>query len=369
MAGASETHPTLSLVVPLHNSRWKADRLLRTLEGLDDPAVEIVLVDDGSTDGTPDYLRARIAGFRCRTRLIVQDNRGPGGARNTGLAAARGRYIWFIDSDDDVDPAAIAEIERLAEEGYDFIDFDVLASPGVLDTMGFAEGPHTVDAAVRQRLVGEFGAQVTKAFRRRFLGDAGIGFPAYCIFEDHALMFIFPLLAKRFYKSHIVGYRHHPSPGSVTRTGGKFTPRLYDQLLTQAFGLDFALAQDLTTAERASVKARFTLFHREAVVARLLGKRTVMTNWPNALRVMRAYRAQAARLRLSLEPPGGGNRGRAYDLVVRALWRLSRFLPDQQAYFARARRQAWPRPIEFPRIALARKRRSISRVKHRETSR
>lgn len=352
MAGVSETHPTLSLVVPFHNSRLKADRLLRTLECLDDPAVEIILVDDGSSDGTPDYLRARIAAFRCPVQLIVQDNRGPGGARNSGLAAARGRYVWFVDSDDDVDPTAVAEIERLADADYDFIDFDVQALPGVLDTMGFAQGPHSVDAEIRERLVGEFGAHVTKAFRRSFLLDAGIGFPSYCIFEDHALMFIFPFLTQRFYKSHIVGYRHYPGPGSVTRTGGKFTPRLYDQLVTQAFGLDFALAQDLTAAERASLKAKFTLFHREAVVARLLGKRTLLIDWPRALRVMRLYRDHAARLGLTLRPPDGGHRGRAYDLIVGALWRLSRSLPDQQSYFARARRRAWPRPIEFPQIVL-----------------
>ncbi|MGW3626178.1 glycosyltransferase family 2 protein, partial [Streptomyces sp. NPDC000880] len=63
--------------------------------------IEIVAVDDGSSDGTGEYLEEFAAGTKVPMRVVRQANSGgPGGPRNVGLSLARGRYVFFLDADD-----------------------------------------------------------------------------------------------------------------------------------------------------------------------------------------------------------------------------------------------------------------------------
>lgn len=87
--------PQFSVIIPVHNRERLVGDTIRSVltQGGD---VEIIAVDDGSTDGSLDVLRS----FGTAVRVIAQENRGPGAARNAGLEAARGQYIVFLDSDD-----------------------------------------------------------------------------------------------------------------------------------------------------------------------------------------------------------------------------------------------------------------------------
>ncbi len=107
--------PRLSLVVPVYNVAPYLPRCLESLAALNPPADEIIVVDDGSTDDCP----AILAGFAPRLpqmRVIRQENGGLSAARNTGLDAARGKYLAFVDSDDFVQPDAYAAALHCAEE-------------------------------------------------------------------------------------------------------------------------------------------------------------------------------------------------------------------------------------------------------------
>ena len=85
----------VSVVIAAYNSeRFIAETLESVLAEVGD-SDEVIVVDDGSTDGTPDFVR-RVA----RVRLIEQDNAGPPAARNTAIRAAAGQYIATIDHDD-----------------------------------------------------------------------------------------------------------------------------------------------------------------------------------------------------------------------------------------------------------------------------
>ncbi|HEY3188694.1 MAG TPA: glycosyltransferase family A protein, partial [Solirubrobacteraceae bacterium] len=86
----------MSIIVPCHNgARFLADALDSALAQTH-PAIEVIVVDDGSTDDTPAIL-ARYAG---RVRALRQQNRGPSAARNVALAVAPGDYVAFLDADD-----------------------------------------------------------------------------------------------------------------------------------------------------------------------------------------------------------------------------------------------------------------------------
>jgi glycosyltransferase involved in cell wall biosynthesis len=87
---------TVSAIIPCFNRAEKIGWTLRNLLGQTRCPDEIIVVDDGSTDASADVVHS----FGDRVQLIQQENQGPGAARNRGLEAASGDYVWFMDSDD-----------------------------------------------------------------------------------------------------------------------------------------------------------------------------------------------------------------------------------------------------------------------------
>jgi glycosyltransferase involved in cell wall biosynthesis len=96
--------PLVSLIIPAYNSRAYVCDAVDSCLAQTYPNCEVVVIDDGSTDGTPDLLRTR---YGDRIRLIQQANRGAAGARNTGIREARGEFVQFCDSDDRLLPEKV----------------------------------------------------------------------------------------------------------------------------------------------------------------------------------------------------------------------------------------------------------------------
>ena len=108
MAGAS---PFFSVVVPTYNRRSMLERALRSVWAQTCDDYELIVVDDGSTDGTAEFL----ATLGSDVRTVRQENQGPSAARNAGVALARGTYVVFLDSDDELLPDALACYARAIE--------------------------------------------------------------------------------------------------------------------------------------------------------------------------------------------------------------------------------------------------------------
>ena len=105
--------PLISFVIPTKNRRGLLAETLGSLFAQSEPRWEAVVVDDGSTDGTPGYVAA-VAREDDRVRLLRRTGANPGAcaARNQGLAAARADLVVFLDSDDVMEPFAVED--RLA---------------------------------------------------------------------------------------------------------------------------------------------------------------------------------------------------------------------------------------------------------------
>ncbi len=86
-----------SVIIPVYNRPKLVRRAIESVLNQTRPADELIVVDDGSTDATPDVL----ARFIPDIKLISQPNRGVSAARNTGIRAARGNWIALLDSDDE----------------------------------------------------------------------------------------------------------------------------------------------------------------------------------------------------------------------------------------------------------------------------
>ena len=118
----SRAQPLVTVVVPVHNgARFLAETLASVLAQTWS-AVELVIVDDGSTDASPEIA----AGFASRARLLRQVNGGVAAARNAGAAHARGAFVAFLDQDDVWEPDLLAtlvpELERQPECALAYAD-------------------------------------------------------------------------------------------------------------------------------------------------------------------------------------------------------------------------------------------------------
>ncbi|NYV77068.1 glycosyltransferase family 2 protein [Streptomyces sp. UH6] len=121
----------LSVIVPFHNVRQYAPDTLRSLEANARPDVEFLLVDDCSTDDTPALLERAERGLPGARLLRHERNRGIAAARNTGLEAARGRYVTFLDGDDWLAPGHYGRlIAAMDDLGCDFVRTDHVRSTG-----------------------------------------------------------------------------------------------------------------------------------------------------------------------------------------------------------------------------------------------
>lgn len=114
-ASVHDTLPLVSAVIPSCNSaRYIADAIDSVLRQ-DYPALEIWVVDDGSTDRTRDIVRS----YGDRVRLLSQPNKGSAAARNLGVRHAQGQYIAFLDADDVWHPHKISlQVDALRQGGY-----------------------------------------------------------------------------------------------------------------------------------------------------------------------------------------------------------------------------------------------------------
>ena len=110
----------VSIVMPCYQSAATVERCVRSVQAQTVTYWELIAVDDGSTDGTLAALRALAAG-EPRMRIIHQENGGVSAARNAGMAAARGEWLFFIDADDWLRADALRKLLALADEGTDIV--------------------------------------------------------------------------------------------------------------------------------------------------------------------------------------------------------------------------------------------------------
>ena len=212
---------TLSLVIPVYNGERHLPSLLAQLRAQACPGVEAVFVDDGSRDRSAALIEGAAASFPMPLRLLRQENAGVSAARNAGMAAARGRYLAFVDVDDVLAPDYLALLRAQAEKGgFDALFFGIarLAGAAALPPAGAlspaaAEKGALLDEFLRDpKQFGPYSALL----RRAFLEEQGLRFAeGYAYYEDYDFLARAMLAAARPLRARAVLYGYRMAEGSA----------------------------------------------------------------------------------------------------------------------------------------------------------
>ena len=261
--------PTVSVIIPTYNRAALVPRALDSVIAQTFSDWEIVLVDDGSTDATPQLAAEYYRRLGDRLVCIREENRGSSSARNRGIDACRGRFVAFLDSDDEFAPTKLerqlALFELRPELGFVYSDFAFVDLEGVHHPSAFgakfplarqvasdavAPGLFIVGNRLFDRLVrGYFIATIVGMVRREVLGTA-IRFAEN---QAYAEEWLFYLKIARATTSGFVDEPlsiHHYVAQSLARSDKRRNTLGYYRLL-KAIEMSF---DDLTLDQRKAVR-------------------------------------------------------------------------------------------------------------------
>lgn len=178
-----------SIIVPVYNVADYLQGCIDSILANDCTDCELILVDDGSTDGRcPAICDENAARHPELIRVIHQANQGLGGARNTGLEAARGEYVFFVDSDDTIAPESLQVLRDAVERTHaDICSFNLRTHDGQGngETMEVSQqyaGPFSL--AEHPEFLLSLPAAWARIWKRELFLRSGIRYPSRVWYED-----------------------------------------------------------------------------------------------------------------------------------------------------------------------------------------
>lgn len=218
----------ISVIVPVYNAGKYLEECLSHITGQSFTDIEIICIDDGSTDNSADILND-FAESDSRFKIISQENRGLGAARNRGIELAKGDYVYFMDADDYLELTALEESYEISQKyGLDFLIFkirnfndrtneeihdDYYSMPHLKERVGANVFNYCDVTDIGLKLaVNAYGT----FFKRDFIGD--LRFPEGLLFEDNVFFAQALFRAERIYFYDRFLYNRRVHDGSLSNT-------------------------------------------------------------------------------------------------------------------------------------------------------
>lgn len=231
------SNPLVSVIVPVYNAEKTVARCLESICSQTYPELEVIVLNDGSSDGSLAVCR-RLAAQDPRIRVVDKPNSGVSDTRNCGLALAQGTYVQFTDSDDWLLPGFTERLVQAAEQHH----ADLVTAPyrmvvprkdGGADTREYSLLPAGVYSkadylrqAVRYPSSFYFGVVWNKLYRRDLLERGRIRFPQAFYAEDQQFNLLCLQAAETFAAIDRAGYCYLQNPESVCHTKVKTSDML-----------------------------------------------------------------------------------------------------------------------------------------------
>ncbi|TKF23468.1 glycosyltransferase family 2 protein [Vibrio genomosp. F6] len=195
----------LTIIIPAFNSERTISRCINSIleSDLKTPNIlnEIIIVNDGSTDNTLNKLN-KIASNNKKIKIINQENKGAGGARNTGIKNSNSEYISFVDVDDTVDDMYLSP---LIDCKHDLISFNLIKEN--------KNGSHCLITCNDKN-----GSIVSAFLKRSYIIDNAIYAPEKINYEDNAICFLIYNKTKNKHHQNSPLYNYKYSKNSQSNT-------------------------------------------------------------------------------------------------------------------------------------------------------
>ena len=272
----------ISIIIPIYNVETWLPRSVEAILANDTENCEVILVDDGSRDGSPALCDRYAAAHPELIRVIHQENAGPGAARNTGIAAAKGKWFLFVDSDDRLAPNALTRLrEVLAVEEADVISFqfykESVAGESWEEWSGPMQSYSCFALADQPAFLLTQPSCWLRLWNRSVFEDNRISFPNVVWYEDIRTVTKLLAKAKRIVNLPNHLYYYLDRPGSIMNSS--LLPRNRDILPAFTDILDWFEAEGLTKTyydELCALTVQHVLLAASVRVARIDPKSEIL---------------------------------------------------------------------------------------------
>ena len=239
----------ISVIIPIYNSSKYLRSCLDSILSQNFSSYEIICVDDGSTDSSADIL-AEYEQKSCKVFVISQENKGRACARNTGLRRARGEYICFVDSDDELKPNALRTLHAYIEKGVDAVVSSIEVSYTTHEEKRAQDSSYyrierDCTFQVSPHMLTTFHSSVCASlFRKEIILDNKIFFPESLNFEDFFFHWTYFLYCHKITFLKEPTYKYIRREGSIMSQTFNGSSAALDHLLIVEKIIQFYVSRD-----------------------------------------------------------------------------------------------------------------------------
>jgi len=275
----------LSIILPFYNVEKYMAACLNSLFEQDMPEdeYEVICIDDGSPDHSRDIVEQYREKHANLVLLVHKENKGLGGARNTGIRAARGKYLWMVDSDDRIKPNCLKELIEICKENEPDVlmfNFEKINAFGekverieVFKNSGVMVGKQYIHTFFKNDFIYHLGYVWRQIYRTDYLREKDLYFPEKVFWEDTVFMPKALFYADKVCSVDKICYQYRINPSSIS---GIYEKELRADMIFQfAFGagkelLDFSKEIQKTDEEIAKNLYKKACWYINSFLFRLL---------------------------------------------------------------------------------------------------